>query len=77
RTHLRLRRFGSDYIGLVRPTGLEPARSRNGTSGCCKSSTELLRSPIEKAAPSNAWDEVTNHVLVRKTNFHFVHDLWT
>ena len=26
RTHLRLRRFGSDYIGLVRVTGVEPAR---------------------------------------------------
>lgn len=27
RTHLRLRRFGSDYIGLVRLMGLEPIRS--------------------------------------------------
>ena len=28
RTHLRLRRFGSDYIGLVREAGLEPARPK-------------------------------------------------
>ena len=28
RTHLRLRRFGSDYIGLVPEVGLEPTRCR-------------------------------------------------
>ena len=31
RTHLPQGRIGSDYIGLVRATGLEPARLRSGT----------------------------------------------
>ena len=42
RTHLRLRRFGSDYIGLVPEVGLEPTR-------CCQ---QRILSPSRLPIPS-------------------------